>query len=577
MTWPPIIDRELRVALRKKRPARARLLTASLCAGMVLLFALPGVGRGQTSAGRCLHLMLCLVGFYLAIRAPFQLAGVFAGERRNQTLGLLFLSGLSAGEVFASKVLSAAMIALTGLLAVFPMLALPFFMGGVSFDLFLATICSLPTLLIFTLAIILLASVLTQDEGAAVLLAVMLAFALCAMTPAMYFALAHRYPNVTPSAWWLRLSPAYGPYLAWTGLRTAPLAEFWKTVGLTLAWSGLCLALAAIAVKRLWREQEENASEHPWHQRWNQFIHGTAGVHRQLGWYWLEANPFVWLAARDRLPATLAWAIVGGIATSWLLGWAVWGRSWLVIPNFLATAALLNASVRWLIFYTVAKTISAPRRDGTYELLLTTPLQPSDIVWGQLEAMGWLFNRVSRCLLILTLALMLAGLVACRWSIPTLLLYLFLWGCLLDWSWRQSRQWRHTLPAAWAALNCALPLRAVWQAPGLSRSHWLCFLLMFSNLLLFPFSPSDSPERALTTAMGSVFFLWLFLTCDNPDPYEGRLIDEFREVVREPLPEPDNRRFKEWDPRQRFPWGWSMVQQQLHERLARRQRAQIHR
>ena len=49
-----------------------------------------------------------------------------------------------------------------------------------------------------------------------------------------------------------------------------------------------------------------------------------------------------------------------------------------------------------------------------------------------------------------------------------------------------------------------------------------------------------------------------------------RLVREFREVVREPLPDPTDPRFKDWDVEERFPWGWAMVQEQLHERLARK-------
>ncbi len=53
--------------------------------------------------------------------------------------------------------------------------------------------------------------------------------------------------------------------------------------------------------------------------------------------------------------------------------------------------------------------------------------------------------------------------------------------------------------------------------------------------------------------------------------WERRLVSEFREIVREPLPDPHDPRFKKWDGRDRFPWGWDLVQQQLHERLARQQ------
>jgi hypothetical protein len=49
----------------------------------------------------------------------------------------------------------------------------------------------------------------------------------------------------------------------------------------------------------------------------------------------------------------------------------------------------------------------------------------------------------------------------------------------------------------------------------------------------------------------------------------GRLIREFREIVREPLPDPHDPRFKGWKMQDRFPWGAQLIQQQLHERVAR--------
>ena len=56
------------------------------------------------------------------------------------------------------------------------------------------------------------------------------------------------------------------------------------------------------------------------------------------------------------------------------------------------------------------------------------------------------------------------------------------------------------------------------------------------------------------------------------DSHELRLVLEFREIVREPVPDPNDPRFKNWNVRERFPWGWQIVQQQLHERVARRGR-----
>src|SRR5437899_12130192 len=120
MACLPLIERELRVALRKQRPARGRLKVAALAvAGCMLYVWIAGI-RGDYS-GRILEQGLWLVSLYLVLKAPMLTAGVLAEERRNQTLGLLFLSGLGAAEVFASKFLSSALIAFTDLLAIFPM------------------------------------------------------------------------------------------------------------------------------------------------------------------------------------------------------------------------------------------------------------------------------------------------------------------------------------------------------------------------------------------------------------------------------------------------------------------------
>ena len=310
MACLPIIERELRVALRKRRPAASRLKVAAAAAGGSMLFLLLGTLTGSSSQSRQLDEMLCVAGLYFVLRAPGLTAGVLAEERRNQTLGLLFLSGLGAGEVFASKFLSAALIAFTELLALFPMLALPFLIGGVSFEVFLASICSLPALMLFALAVSLLGSVLTRDDGTAVALAAAACGALCVVTPAIYLAQTLLAPGSAPSLWWLRLSPAYGPQLVWRGFRSGFAAgaggEFWLNLGVTVAWSALCLGAAATALKLLWRDQEEKRGSAGWRGRWNNAVHGTARERCRLGRVWLDANPFVWLAARDRQPAVLA-------------------------------------------------------------------------------------------------------------------------------------------------------------------------------------------------------------------------------------------------------------------------------
>ena len=442
MSWPPLIERELRVALRKKKPARSRLIVASVCVGGFLLVLLFGLMVGSRNLGPGLHKLLCFAGFYVILRAPMLTAGALARERGNQTLGLLFLSGLSSTEVFLSKFLSAVMVAFNGLLAMVPVLALPFLMGGVSFDLFLATAAALPSLLLFVVAVSLLASVLTRDEGTAGILTGLLALLLCGAGPLFYWGQLHYSPAAKPSTAWLVSSPAYGPYLVWTALRAGPVADCWRSLTLSWAWSLLCLGLAAGALKKLWREREESAVQTGWSERWHQWLHGTPQYRRRLAGAWIDVNPFVWMAARDRQPAVLAWGVIGGIAALWLLCWAAWPARWPSVPNFVLTAILLNTALGWITRHCAARDLAQPRRDGGYELLLTTPLEPGEIVWGELEALRRRFQAPARAALALHVVMMLGGLMTRRWNWRALFAYFVIWSVLLAWSWqRHSGCW----------------------------------------------------------------------------------------------------------------------------------------
>jgi len=337
------------VALRKQRPAQRRLKVAALAAGGAMLFLLLGAYTHDPRVGSRLEQLLCLAGLYFVLRAPGLTAGVLAEERRNQTLGLLFLSGLGAGEVLAAKFLSSALVAFADLLAIFPVLALPFLAGGISFDLFLATICGLPALMLFALAVSLLASVLTREDGAALVLAVALGALVCVLTPAIYLAQSHFFPGARPSRWWFGLSPAYGPHLVFSsGFGAGQRAEFWRNLVLTLGWSALALGAAAFALKRLWRQPEAAEGTGGWRGRWRRFVHGGRESRRRLARQWLEENPFVWLAGRDRQPATLGWLVVGGVILAWLLCWAAWPARWPGAQNFFITATLLNLALAWL-------------------------------------------------------------------------------------------------------------------------------------------------------------------------------------------------------------------------------------
>src|SRR3954451_12620814 len=99
MLAPAVIERELRLSLRKLQPRKERLQVAILGAVVVTVFFVLSFIDKQ--AGASLHFYLFLGALYLAVVRPVRLIlGIFSEERRAQTLELLYLTGMSPGDLF---------------------------------------------------------------------------------------------------------------------------------------------------------------------------------------------------------------------------------------------------------------------------------------------------------------------------------------------------------------------------------------------------------------------------------------------------------------------------------------------
>jgi hypothetical protein len=316
-----------------------------------------------------------------------------------------------------------------------------------------------------------------------------------------------------------------------------------------------CLTAAAFVLVRVWRERNRRGWFRRWRERWQDSTHGTASWRRRLAAEWLEANPFAWLAARDRRPATLAWLLVGFLTLLWFAGWALWPAKWPSVANFFITATVMNLALRWMIHYTAAAGLTQPRRDGSYEWLLTTPLPTADIVRGQLDALRCHFRVPCLAVLGLEIVMMLAGLGLRQWTANSLLVYFILWAGLLSWEWNQSWNPRGAIQSMWAGLNSGQPLKAVWSVMGFN--FWVWILLLFnlrqgiSGLRNFPAGSLD--ERLWIFAGGLIFIAVVLRSRSNSRLLERRLAAEFREIESEPLPDLQDPRFQHWNVRERFP------------------------
>src|SRR6266702_3319807 len=123
MTFLPVVDRELRVAARRRGTYWTRLLFVLVCAGivgLVLMFAwaMQG-GTSGIGAGLFYFLTLITLGFS-ALAGVFLTADCLSEEKREGTLGLLFLTDLQGHDVVLGKFIARALNAFYGLLALLP-------------------------------------------------------------------------------------------------------------------------------------------------------------------------------------------------------------------------------------------------------------------------------------------------------------------------------------------------------------------------------------------------------------------------------------------------------------------------
>lgn len=570
MFLTPVIERELRRASHKKKATKSRFRVALGGAAAVVLFLWFFALSGSGGWGQNLHALFLYAGLYLAIAPPMRIiSGLFSEERRNQTLELLFLTGMGSVELFAGKLLGGTLIASSDLLALAPFLALPFLMGGISPDLYFATLACLPAMLLFALAVGSLASVLFKDDGVAFIFTVVFAAFLCLAVPVPYY-LGKELMGSTPfSPKWLCVSPAYAPYLISINFIGAGRGQFWLCTLATFAWSVLCLVLACVVLNHNWCaevQKTRRTNRKSWLVKW---IHGRTAAQNNL----LLGNPFQWLVRKDRRLVLLCYGAIVLIGAVWLMGWRAWPKAWPSTANFFLTAMILIATVTWLKLLAAARRLGTDRREGILELLLTTPLSPQEIIDGEMAAVKGQFKPLQWLVLCLLVLMMVAGFLIRSWNARAVITYLLAWFVLFGWCLRNHRA--RILNVMWAALNTGRPVYSVFKWRS-NQWTWIWMLFNLRNLVKSGFGagaagfPSGSVlEFTLVCVIGlplcAVYFDFRRVLQEELErDLRKRLTLEMRLIATEPIPDPNDPEYEKWESRQRLqyrgstqtPSGW---------------------
>jgi ABC-type transport system involved in cytochrome c biogenesis permease component len=167
----PVIERELRVAARSRQTYRNRFIAALSVFGILAWvvetnLTLPQSALGNEIFSYITHISLCialLAGFFFT-------ADCISEERREGTLGLLFLTDLRSGHIIFGKLAAHSIPAIFALGTTVPILGIPFLLGGISPGELERAIVILLGGLWLSLASGLMASSLVKDDRAALLI-----------------------------------------------------------------------------------------------------------------------------------------------------------------------------------------------------------------------------------------------------------------------------------------------------------------------------------------------------------------------------------------------------------------------
>ncbi|HWQ90423.1 MAG TPA: ABC transporter permease, partial [Clostridia bacterium] len=398
MRFLSVADRELRSAARRKGTYHTRWITAAAFLGLLvwLLWAFNGFTNPR-AVPEVFAVISVLTFLYCLVLGTACTADCISSERREGTLGLLFLTNLNSAEIIAGKLCSTALASVYGLMAIFPVLALPLLMGGITFGHFARTVLGLLVGILFALATGFLVSVLCKRQFVAIALAMGLTLG-WAGGLMLGAAGATNFTSTKPLANWLApLSPLY-TVLAADGAFLFGQNQFWHSVAVVAGMSLACLGVTMLLLARTWRDRPK--SPRAWYRfgLWQRSERSSSPKQAALRRRLLSINPLLWLAARQRVSspvfmvlAVLLTSITVYVAAPFFdrvmrVGTAspVFGH----LFSWLWAGLAIHALVLYYAGMTASQRLAEDKQTGALELILSTPATEQTISRGLWLAFG---------------------------------------------------------------------------------------------------------------------------------------------------------------------------------------------
>lgn len=489
MTLLPIVERELRVRARQKATFWVRfgaaLVGVLICFMEMLRFAFvldPAV------IGSALFNSLALTAYLVSCLAFLLTADVISSERREKTLGLLFLTRIKGLDVLIGKTVSSSLMAVSALAGYLPILMLPVLLGGVTGGEAARKGFVIATQLLSGIAAGVWASSRGADWFASTARALGVSVVLISLSAAAL--------NLADG-----VAFASNQQTFWLLMSLQHLAIWWLLLG---AWQQLRDSL--------------QAGEHEHASKPAIIKPRTLPVRRRREPLADDMNPIEWCVRHERGVRSAFWVaavllfvchainlarpLMGGfrMSSSWLWSW------WVIQLAFGLFAAALQA-------WAATRFFMETRHTGELEVLLSTPLGAGAVITGQWRALrrhlrGPVLFSLAPIILHAAIAL---GSVVIGWRDERT------WpGFWMDLE-RIAAAWFNVVAVCWVglwfALKASRPAAAVARTVILVLGIPLGFSLFLS--VLFAFLPgvmaSPSPLGFSTPVLGFALSTLMFL------------------------------------------------------------------
>jgi ABC-type transport system involved in multi-copper enzyme maturation permease subunit len=404
MTFLAIVERELKVRSRQKSTFRIRMagaLAASLFAGMLLVFTEVFMQAGQ--AGMFIFKGFTFLAFIFCLTEGVRTtADCLSREKREGTLGLLFLTDLKGYDVVLGKLMATSLNSIYVLLGIFPALAVPLTLGGVTGgEVWRVSLVLLHTL-ILSLSLGMVISALVRKERTAWVMTLLLMLAMTLVPLILNWLGLGMFPAY--------FSPATAMGSAFDREFQTQATIFHYSLAALLGMAVTCLGIASVLLPRRWQDEPQDNQPGPTTPRTRSegLQAGSFHAPRNRQQLQLDSNPVVWLAALDGKQSGWLWMLiisVCGGAIVLTVGSQVYpALAWPLLVAALVTHMILAL---WIALH-ACHALATSRNSGALEILLSTPLSDKEIVQGHWLALKRLFYRPVMTLAMVELVLLSA-------------------------------------------------------------------------------------------------------------------------------------------------------------------------